>query len=398
MKKQKIITWVLFFLIMLLTMQLFSKKTPAPTPESLGSPLVAEMAKNDFTHGTEVIIKIKNNTADPLTIKSNCPKSPLTVLAFTGEKFEVRSAEAKINCEIYPDIIIQPNSENPVSYKYWNNSLFGSGGRYKIEVKAIQKDGKEISASSGEFTISSAGFWRKLFRIAFYKPLYNTLVFLVKIAPSRDLGFAIIILTILIRLVLLVPSQRAIVSQRRMQELQPKLNKIKKEFAGNQERIAAETMKLWKEHKVNPFGSCLPMLVQFPVLIALFYVIQNGLNPDNTYLLYSPLKNVDLNNVHTNFLGILELTKVNKYVLPLIVGALQFFQLKLTTFNKKKKEEGQQEPSSEMETANKTMTYIMPVMIAIFTASVPAGVGLYWGVSTLFALGQQVIANRKTML
>lgn len=399
MKKQKIITWVLFFLIMLLTMQLFSKKAPEQTPESLGSPLVVEMAKNDFTQGTEIIIKIKNNTADPLTIKSNCPKNPLTVYSQTGEKFEKRSAEAKLNCEIDPDITIQPNSEHSVNYKYWNNALFGPGGRYKIEAKAIQKGGEEISATSGEFTISEAGFWRKLFRTAFYQPLYNVLVFLVKIAPSRDLGFAIIILTILMRLVLLVPSQRAIISQRRMQELQPKLNKIKKEFAGNQERIAAETMKLWKEHKVNPFGSCLPMLVQFPVLIALFYVIQNGLNPDNAYLLYNPLKNVDLNNVHTNFLGILELTKVNKYVLPLIVGALQFFQLKLTTFSKKKKEEGgQQEPSSEMETANKTMTYIMPVMIAIFTASVPAGVGLYWGVSTLFALGQQVIANRKTML
>ena len=400
MKKQKIITWVLFFLIMLLTMQLFSKKpaTQAPPPGG-ASPLVAEMAENDFAQGTEVIIKIKNNTADPLTIKSNCPKNPLTVYLQTGEKFEEKSASAKLNCEIAPDITIQPNSESPVSYKYWNYSLFGSAGRYKIDVKATDKDGKELSASSSEFTVSEAGFWRKLFRTAFYKPLYNTLVFLVKIAPMRDLGFAIIILTILLRLVLLVPSQRAIISQRRMQELQPKLNRIKKEFAGNQERIAAETMKLWKEHKVNPFGSCLPMLVQFPVLIALFYVIQNGLNPDSTYLLYNPLKDVDLNDVHTNFLGILELTKVNKYVLPLIVGALQFFQLKLTTFNKNKKDEDkQQEPSSEMETANKTMTYIMPVMIAIFTASVPAGVGLYWGISTLFALGQQVIANRKTML
>ena len=121
-----------------------------------------------------------------------------------------------------------------------------------------------------------------------------------------------------------------------------------------------------------------PCLCNFRFLLR-FFTLYKTTNPDSTYLLYNPLKDVDLNDVHTNFLGILELTKVNKYVLPLIVGALQFFQLKLTTFNKNKKDEDkQQEPSSEMETANKTMTYIMPVMIAIFTASVPAGVGLYW--------------------
>ncbi|MEK9133168.1 MAG: YidC/Oxa1 family membrane protein insertase, partial [Patescibacteria group bacterium] len=218
----------------------------------------------------------------------------------------------------------------------------------------------------------------------------------ISIAPARDLGFAIIVLTILMRLVLLIPSQRAIVSQRKMQELQPKLEAVKKKYVGNQERIAQETMALWKEHKVNPFGSCLPILVQFPVLIALFYVIQSGINPDNVHYVYDPLKNVDLTNIHTNFLGILELTRVNVFVLPIIIGALQFFQLKLTTWRKKKQDDDKAEqPKSEMETANKMMTYVMPVMIAVFTASVPAGVGLYWGISTAFAIGQQMVANRK---
>lgn len=393
MKKQKIITWILFFLILLLTMQLFSKKDKAPESQSAASTISITPVKNEFVSGEEIKIKLLNNTTETITIPSNCPKNPLKVLAWNGTDFEERTSETKINCLLSPDITLNPNEEKLISYTYWNYSLFGNPGRYKLE--AFTAGEKPIIISSSEFTVVEAGFWRKLFRNAFYRPLYNILVFFVKIAPMRDLGFAIILLTILIRLILLIPSQRAIVSQRRMQELQPKLNKIKKEFAGNQERIASETMKLWKENKVNPFGSCLPLLVQFPVLIALFYVIQNGLNPDNIYLLYKPLKDVDLNNVHTNFLGILELTKVNVFVLPLIVGALQFFQLKLATMLKKDKHEEQKEMPSEMETANKTMTYIMPVMIAIFTASVPAGVGLYWGVSTVFAIGQQVIANRK---
>ncbi|MBI2453584.1 membrane protein insertase YidC, partial [Candidatus Peregrinibacteria bacterium] len=163
-----------------------------------------------------------------------------------------------------------------------------------------------------------AGAARKLFRAAFYQPLYNTLIFFIRIAPRRDLGLAIILLTLLIRVILLVPSQRAMVSQRHMQELQPKLDHLRKKYEGNQERLAKETMQLWKEHKVNPFGSCLPILVQFPVLIALFYVIQNGLNPDNAHLLYAPFKDTDFSAIHTKFLGILELTKMNVIVLPLI--------------------------------------------------------------------------------
>lgn len=399
MNKKNIIKWVLFFLIFLAVMQMFSKKQSAP-PETMTKAAIGVMpAKDSYSSGEEVIIKVRNNTETPVTLPSNCPKNPFKVLAWTNEKFEERSTETKIKCELAPNIIIAPNTETKVSYTYWNHALFGEPGRYKVEIALSGGTTTGVFASP-EFTVNEAGFFRKLFRKGFYQPLYNVLVFFITIAPARDLGFAIILLTLLIRLVLLIPSQKAIVSQRRMQELQPRLAQIKKKYAGNQERIAQETMQLWKEHKVNPFGSCLPILIQFPVLIALFYVIQNGLNPDNSHLIYGPLKNTDLTDIHTNFLGLLELTRVNAFILPLIVGGLQFLQLKLTMAKKKKIAEGEQKQDqpSEMDTANKTMTYIMPVMIAVFTASVPAGVGLYWGISTIFAIGQQLIANRKVKI
>lgn len=394
MNKQKIITWVLFFLIFFAFSQLLSKnKTPAP--ELTGQTIGIKTTKTDYAGGEEVIATVRNNGTTPITIPSSCPKNPLKVSFLVADKFSEKVAETKIKCENFPDITIAANAEHKISFSYWNHTLFGDLGKYKVEVKMPGTTTETFA--SAEFTVSAPGFWRKLFRTIFYQPLYNVLIFLIKIAPGRDLGFAIIMLTLLIRLILLVPSQRAIVSQKRMQELQPKLEQVKKKYAGNQERIAAETMQLWKEHKVNPLGSCLPILVQFPVLIALFYVIQSGLNPDNTYLLYSPLKNVDLSNLHTNFLGILDLTKANAFVLPIIVGALQFFQLKLATVKKAKENEKNDEkaPASEMESASKMMAYIMPVMIAMFTASVPAGVGLYWGVSTAFAIGQQVVVNKK---
>lgn len=393
MNKQKIITWLLFFLVFFLLLQLFTKKTPPPA-EFTTTPVGILVGDNEYVDGQEVTVKIKNNTRTELKIPSHCPKNPLTVLKWTGEKFEAQSAETKIDCAKLPDFQIAPEAEQTVSFSFWNHTLFGTPGRYKIELQTAI-EGEQKTFTSSEFTVEEAGFFRKFFRTAFYQPLYNVLIFFISIAPARDLGFAIILLTLVIRLILLVPSQKAITSQKRMQELQPKLEAIKKKYAGNQERIGLETMQLWKEHKVSPFSSCLPLLIQFPVLIALFYVIQNGLNPDNVHFLYTPLKDVDLSNIHTHFLGILELTRVNVIVLPLMVGILQFLQLKLAGLKKKASETKEEAPRSELETANKTMTYMMPVMIALFTASVPAGVGLYWGVSTLFALGQQLVANRK---
>lgn len=400
MNKQKIITWGLFFLVFFVILQWMQGKKQEVPSELKGTLVALAPAKNAFATGEEVIIKIRNNTEHAVLLPSNCPKNPLRVLAWTGEKFEEKSADSKIDCANFPQIVIAPQKESPVSFSFWNHSLFGNPGRFKTELVLSQGTTTGTFASS-EFTVVEAGFWRKSFRAAFYQPIYNVLIFLVSAAPARDLGLAIILLTIIIRLILLIPSQRAIVSQRKMQELQPKLEHIKKKYAGNQERIAQETMNLWKQNKVNPFGSCLPIIIQFPVLIALFYVIQNGLNPDNTYLLYSPFKNFDFTNIHTHFLGILELTRVNTFVLPLIVGGLQFLQLKLAMLKKKKPEAAGGSPenrASEMEQANKMMVYMMPVMIAVFTASVPAGVGLYWGVSTVFAIGQQMVANKKAVV
>lgn len=397
MNKKNIITWVIFFLIFFAVSQYFGKQQAAPPPELTGTKIAVVPSKNEFVTGEEVIVRVRNNTDAAVTLPSNCPQNPFNVLAWTGQKFEGRSAQTKIRCELDRDIVIPAHQEKAVSYTYWTHALFANPGRYKVALSTVNGT-TTLSVESPEFTVVEAGFLRKAFRTVFYQPIYNVLIFLIKIAPAGDLGFAVILLTLIVRLILLIPSQRGIVSQRRMQELQPKLEQVRKKHAGNQERIAQETMQLWKEHKVNPFSSCFPLIIQFPVLIALYYVIRNGLNPDNTYMIYGSLQSVDLSNIHTNFLGILELTKNNAFALPLIVGVLQFLQLKLAMLKRKKVTEGEKDEKqkgSEMDTANKTMTYIMPVMIAVFTASVPAGVGLYWGISTLFALAQQMVANRK---
>ena len=205
------------------------------------------------------------------------------------------------------------------------------------------------------------------------------------------------LLTLVIKLILIGPNHKALKAQKSLQKIQPELDKVKEKYKGNQQKIASETMAIWKKHKVNPLGSCLPMLIQFPVMIALFYVVKVGLSPNNIHLLYEPLKNFDLALIDPIFLSILDLTKINSFVLPLIVGGLQFFQMKLSFALKKDKvkEKTKTDKANQMQTMNKMMTYTLPVMIAFFTATMPAAVGIYWGVSTLFGIAQQVYINKK---
>jgi len=143
-------------------------------------------------------------------------------------------------------------------------------------------------------------------------------------------------------------------------------------------------------------SSCLPMLIQFPILIALFYVVKGGLEVINPDLLYNTLKNVDLTNINPNFLGLIDLTKTSVIVLPIIVGGMQFIQMRLALAKTQNKALAvKKDQPNPMPMMNKMMQYFMPIMIAVFVASLPAAVGFYWGTSTLFGIGQQLIVNRS---
>jgi YidC/Oxa1 family membrane protein insertase len=135
-------------------------------------------------------------------------------------------------------------------------------------------------------------------------------------------------------------------------------------------------------------------LLQFPFLIGIFYVVKDGLNPDSTYLLYTNITNFSLHDVNTHFLG-MNLAEKNTYVLPLIVGGLQFIQMKLAMMKKEKKDDKNEKKKDDMAMATSSMTYVMPVMIAVFTASLPAGVGIYWGTSTTYGIIQQLFVNKS---
>ncbi len=344
-----------------------------------------QLGQNDL-----VAAHLDNFTTQDIILKSRCPEPSFQVEKLENGQWKPVIATAKIDCSAHPDQTIKAGEKFVYNFRSWNHEIFGELGTYKL--KTIIGD---QSLESTQFDIVNMSFFGWIWTTLIHQPIYNALVFFASILPGNNLGLAIILLTILIRTILLLPNQKALKSQKKLQHLQPKLAELKEKHGGDQQKIAQETLSLYKEHKVSPFGSCLPLLIQLPILIGLFNVIQTGMDPGSSYLLYGPLKNFDLSLVQTNFYGLLDLTKIDFIVLPVIVGLLQFLQLRLSLGKQKKTvNTGEKKKGSEMEIANRTMTMIMPFMVAFFTASMPSGVGLYWAFSTLYGIGQQVVVNR----
>ena len=387
------LAFIALYLYLLFVAKPANKQTPTTNQPTNITEVEISTEKPSYSLGQIVILKIKNNTDAAIQLPSDYPEEPFDIL-YNNTAVHFQTSYKDTN-----DYLLPPKKSLRFSYGPWGYQLFNQSGNYKISLKAPLKTGaKEFSTT---FLVKPRGqlgyFWNNLF----YRPIYNVLIFFTKALPGHSLGWSIILLTILIRLILLIPSQRAMESQKNMQKIQPRLKEIQEKYKGNQKKIAEETMALWKKHKVNPMGSCLPLIIQFPVLIALYYVAREGLEVGNLHLLYAPLQNFNIELINPLFLGILDLSRVNHLVLPIIIGVLQFLQMKLTFVLKKtepvaeKKIADKNSLTDSLGQTNKIMTYFMPVMIAFFTASLPAGVGLYWGVSTLFGIGQQWVVNKE---
>lgn len=232
---------------------------------------------------------------------------------------------------------------------------------------------------------------KEFFQVILYQPIFNGFVALYNLIP--DVGVVIFLVTLLVKIILYPLNSSAIKAQKSLSELQPKMEEIKKSNAGNQQKIAEETMRLYKENKVNPFGSCLPILVQLPVFIALYYVLRLGLTSDNFSLLYPFV--VNPGHINAVSFGIVDLGKAN-YVLAVLAGAAQFWQAKMMIRKKPPVAAGKGGKDEDMMAMmNKQMLYVMPVMTAIIGLQLPGGLSLYWLLSTLLTGLQQKIMFKK---
>ena len=132
----------------------------------------------------------------------------------------------------------------------------------------------------------------ELFFIIFYQPIFNLLVWLYNNIPGQDLGVAIIVLTFIIRLFLYIPSKKSIKAQKNLSSIQPEIEKIKEKYKDDKEKMGPELMALYKEKKVNPLSTCLPLLIQLPFLFAIYRVFLDGLTKDDAMsALYSFISN-----------------------------------------------------------------------------------------------------------
>lgn len=236
------------------------------------------------------------------------------------------------------------------------------------------------------------GFLVNIFDVFLYKPLFNSLVFLYDYLPLHDFGVSIILLTLIIKVALYPTSIKAIKSQKALQKLQPKMQEIQKKYKDDKEKQAKEVMALYKAEKINPFSGLLLTLIQLPILIALYRVFWQGLNPSELANLYKFVLNPQ--NINPFFLGIIDLSKPN-LILAIFAGILQFFQTKML-MPKNNLQQGQKKQGDFSQVMQKQMLYFFPVLTVIILLGLPSALGLYWTASGIFSIIQQYLILKKT--
>lgn len=234
-------------------------------------------------------------------------------------------------------------------------------------------------------------FMKAIFNLIIQQPIFNAFVGLYNIIP--DVGIVILIITVIIKLILYPLTSSSIKAQKSLSELQPKLEALKKDYKDNKQQLAQETMKLYKEHKVNPLGSCLPLLIQLPIFLALYWVLQAALKSNGFETLYPFIQNPGA--INTVSFGLFDLAKPH-IILAGLAGAAQFWQAKMFTRKKPPVAAGVGGKDEGMASMmNKQMLYVMPVMTVFIGAQLPAGLTLYWLFSTLLTVFQQLVLFKK---
>lgn len=232
-----------------------------------------------------------------------------------------------------------------------------------------------------------------------YDFLFNIMVFLYNITPGQDIGVAIILLTILVRIALYPMNTKSIKSQKQLQEIQPKIKEIQEKYKNDKETQAKKLMEFYQKNKINPFSGCLPLIVQFPILIALYYVFINGFKDERLSALYSFVQNPG--HIDPVSFGLINLSHPNVF-LAVLAGGLQYFQTKMLMSGKREtkrdnnKAKTPEEKTQEfVQSISTQMVYIMPALTFFFALSFPSALALYWATTTLFAIGQQYLIIRK---
>lgn len=222
-----------------------------------------------------------------------------------------------------------------------------------------------------------------------YEPILKGLLFLYQLL-GNNLGLAIILLTLIVRGVLIPFTLPGIRSAKKIAQLKPQLDKIKKKYAKEPKELSAKQLELYKKHNVNPAGGCLPLIVQFIFLIALYRVFIDALGN-------GAIEGIQIN---TQFLLWNLKDKDTTYILPIAAGILQLLtSLAITPGieddpTQRKGTKKEKEDVAEMaQSMQQQMVYLMPAITVFFALQFPSGLALYWTITTAFSFVQQLIIS-----
>lgn len=231
----------------------------------------------------------------------------------------------------------------------------------------------------------------------FFDPVYNTLVFFIDILPHGDVGLAIIATVVVVKALILPVSIKAAKTQKIMKELDPKLKELKETHKNDREAHAKATMDLYREAGMNPFASIGLLFIQIPFIIAIYLAVSNGggvhLPGINTDILYSFVSNPV--QVSMEFLGHFNIAQ-KSMVLALLAGITQFFSTKLSMPEMPEKKTDST-PSLKDDFARNMqlqMRYAMPVLIIFIAYSFSATIALYFVVSNLMTMAQELFVRK----
>ena len=232
----------------------------------------------------------------------------------------------------------------------------------------------------------------------FFDPIYNGLVYFINVVPNGDVGLAIVIMTIIVKLVLLPLSLKAARTQRIMRTLEPKLKEIKERLKDKREELARATMAAYKGAGINPFANMLLLLTQIPIIIALYLSVFSGggvaLPGINSDLLYSFIPTPETINVM--FLGLIDIT-AKSLPLAILAGLTQFFQVRLSIpapapLDKNAKPDFKNDFARNMQMQ---MRYVMPVIIFIVAYTISAAIAVYFIIGNLVGIVQEYIVKKQ---
>lgn len=233
-----------------------------------------------------------------------------------------------------------------------------------------------------------------IFSVVVYTPLYNALVFFIDIAPKGDVGIAVVLLTIAVKLLLLPLSIKAVKTQMVMRELEAPLKAIQEAHKDNRHKQAEEIMRLYREKKVNPFSSIFLILIQLPIIFGLYCVFyKGGLPAIEVERLYAFIPSPPV--LSMNFLGLIDMGG-RSALLAFLAGATQFYQAKLSLPELTPRDEKNASFKDDLARSfHMQMRYVLPVVVVIISYTISSAVALYWTTSNIMTIVQEWYARKR---